>query len=191
MTCQSNASLDDDDRQCLLQVARNAIRHELCQYVPLEINADDFSPNLRPVRATFVTLHIEDKLRGCIGSLEAHRPLVVDVARNAGAAAFADPRFPRLGRDEFERIDLHISILSPPEPVQFESEADLLTKIRPRVDGLILTESTHRGTFLPDVWRQVAQPQQFLEHLKMKAGLPADYWSDTIQIQRYTTESIP
>ncbi len=191
MTCQLTANLDDDDRHCLLQVARNAIRHELYQCVPLEINADDFSPNLRSVCATFVTLCIEDKLRGCIGSLEMHRPLVVDVGRNAAAAAFADPRFSHLAREEFECIDIHISMLSQPEPVHFESEADLLAQIRPCVDGLILTESTHRGTFLPDVWRQIEQPQKFLEHLKMKAGLPADYWSDSIQIHRYTTESIP
>ena len=191
MTCDPVAKLDDEDRRCLLQVAGDAIWHELCQYVAMEINSDDFSPNLRALVATFVTLQIEGKLRGCIGSLEAHRPLVIDVARNAGAAAFADPRFPRLARDEFERIDIHISILSSPEPVEFESEADLLTRIRPQVDGLILTELTHRGTFLPDVWQQVAEPRQFLENLKNKAGLPADYWSDTIQIQRYTTESIP
>ena len=191
VTDPCTSSLGDEDRGTLIQVARNAISHELYQHVPMEVDVDRFALALRQTRAAFVTLRINSQLRGCIGTLEAHQPLVLDVARNAAAAAFADRRFPRLTRDEFRRVNIHISILSPPEPIDFASEADLLGQLRPGVDGLILTELTLRGTFLPDVWHEVREAQQFLQHLKMKAGLPADYWSDTIRIERYTTESIP
>lgn len=181
----------DGERQVMLQLARDAIAHELHQYVALSVDPLAYPEPLRRVRATFVTLQIAGRLRGCIGTLEAHRPLVVDVARNAGAAAFADPRFPRLGRSELDQIDIHISVLSPARPMQFTSEADLLGQLRPGVDGLILSDGRHRGTFLPAVWEQLSGAEQFLHQLKQKAGLPPDHWSDTIAVARYTTESFP
>lgn len=141
------------------------------------------------MRATFVTLEIGGALRGCIGVLEAIRPLVVDVARNAFAAAFEDPRFPRLTRAELPRLDIHISVLTPPEPMHFDSEADLLRQIRPGIDGLILEDRGRRGTFLPSVWEQLPKPDEFFEHLRHKAGLPGGYWSETLIVSRYTTES--
>jgi len=134
---------------------------------------------------------VETSLRGCIGTLEPQWALVLDVAKNARAAAFEDPRFPALTWPEFDRLEAHVSVLSMPEPMQFESEEDLLAQLRPGVDGLILEESFYRGTFLPAVWESLAEPQEFLRHLKQKAGLHPDYWSDTIKVQRYTTESIP
>ena len=185
----SFTQLNQTQRQTLRQLAREAISHELYQYVALSVDPSQYPPPLREDRATFVTLQIDGKLRGCIGTLEAQRPLVTDVARNAGAAAFSDPRFPRLTRSEFEPVDIHISLLSPAVPIDFESESDLLGKIRPGEDGLTLTEKNHRGTFLPSVWEQIDDPKQFLQHLKLKAGLSADYWSDSVQVSRYTTES--
>lgn len=149
----------------------------------------NYPETLQQPRATFVTLNIHENLRGCIGTLEAHQALVSDVAHNAHAAAFHDPRFPPLSQREFKDIEIHISILSPPEPMQFTSEADLLKQIRPGIDGLLLEENHHRGTFLPSVWESLHTTQDFLTHLKYKAGLPADYWSDTIKVSRYTTES--
>ncbi len=142
-------------------------------------------------RATFVTLTIDAQLRGCIGTLEARRALVEDVASNAYSAAFEDPRFAPLERAEFERLDIHLSLLSAPEPIQFGSEKDLLAQIRPSLDGLVLEEGARRGTFLPSVWEQLPDPVEFLRHLKRKAGLPADYWSATLRVSRYTSESIP
>ena len=184
-----SSPLNQTQRQTLRQVARDAIAHELYQYVAMDVDPSQYSPPLCNDCATFVTLQTSGKLRGCIGTLEAQCSLVADVARNAAAAAFSDPRFPRLTRSEFESLEIHISILSPSVPIEFESESDLLGKIRPAEDGLTLIEQDHRGTFLPSVWEQIDNPKQFLQHLKLKAGLPADYWSKTIQVSRYTTES--
>jgi len=142
-------------------------------------------------RATFVTLTIGGQLRGCIGMLEACRPLAEDVAANACAAAFEDPRFPPLTKKEFEKLEIHISVLSPPEELNFSSEEDVLRQIRPGIDGLILQDGFHRGTFLPSVWEELPQKELFWAHLKLKAGLPADYWSDTVRVFHYTTEYFP
>jgi len=183
-------SLTKEQGQTLLQVAQKSIQHGLDKSQPLEVEVLDYAKELRETRATFVTLEIDNKLRGCIGTLVAVRPLVSDVAYHAYAAAFSDPRFPGLGRDEFPLLDIHISILSEPEPIDFDSEEDLIQKIRPGKDGLILTEGMYKGTFLPSVWESLSHPRDFLRHLKQKAGLPQNYWSDSIEVQRYTTESI-
>jgi AmmeMemoRadiSam system protein A len=128
-------------------------------------------------------------LRGCIGHLEATLPLVEDVAENAFSAAFRDPRFPALRDTEYAALELHISVLTPAEPLDCNSESDLLRQMRPYQDGLILAEGLRRGTFLPSVWEQLPEPREFLRHLKRKAGLPDDYWSPSLQIYRYETES--
>jgi len=146
---------------------------------------------LKEERATFVTLTIAGALRGCIGMLEACRPLVEDVVENARAAAFGDPRFEPLSKEEFDQLEIHISVLSPPEEMNFSSEADLLAQIRPGEDGLILQEGGRRGTFLPSVWEELPDKELFLMHLKMKAGLPNTYWSDTLLVSRYTAEYFP
>jgi AmmeMemoRadiSam system protein A len=174
----------------LLQLAGDSIKKGLYGET-FPIQATDYAEPLRVMRATFVTLHVEEKLRGCIGTLEPRRTLVEDVVTNAYGAAFRDTRFPALTWPEYERLDIHISILSLPEPVQFSSEEDLLAQLRPQVDGLIIEEGVYRGTFLPSVWEQLPEPREFLRHLKYKAGLPPDYWSSRIRVQRYTTESIP
>ena len=183
-------SIPPEDRQTLLQIARSSIRHGLEKGQSLVIKAADYPARLQEDRATFVTLTINDMLRGCIGTLEANRPLVQDVAGNAYAAAFCDPRFPPLAEHEYDKLSIHISVLSPTEPINFNSEEALLKMIRPGIDGLVLQEGRFRGTFLPSVWEQLPDRRDFLRHLKLKAGLRPDYWSDTIEIQRYTTEII-
>jgi uncharacterized protein len=184
------SALTPAHKQQLLQLARESIRKGLCGE-SLSVRAADFPEPLRAPRATFVTLQVDGQLRGCIGTLEARQPLAEDVASNACGAAFRDSRFPALTWPEFERLDIHVSILSPPEPLPFSSEEDLLAKLRPHVDGLILQDGFNRGTFLPSVWEQLPAPREFLRHLKLKAGLRPDYWSKNIRIQRYTTESVP
>lgn len=174
----------------LLDAARESIRKGLCGET-IEVHAHDYPPELRTPRATFVTLHVNGELHGCIGTLEARRPLVEDVAGNAYGAAFQDTRFPALTWAEFERLEIHISILDPPEPMTFSSEADLIAQLRPQVDGLILEHGHQRGTFLPSVWESVREPREFLRHLKLKAGLAPDYWSQDIRVQRYTAVSVP
>jgi hypothetical protein len=186
-------SLSEQDRRTLHGVARASIQYSLehghnARYETI-LSLRDYPPTLQEQRATFVTLHLNDALRGCIGTLEARQPLAIDVAHNARAAAFEDPRFSPLTQKEFDRLSIHISVLSVPEPMSFDSENDLLDKIRPGVDGLILTANYHKGTFLPSVWESLPTAEQFWSHLKLKAGLPASYWSDDIKVERYTTES--
>jgi len=182
-------ALSSEDRQTLLDLARTSIKKGLCGKT-FTIKPQNYSAALQAQGASFVTLHVDKKLRGCIGTLEAEQPLVQDVVKNAYAAAYSDPRFPALTWPEFEHLDVHLSILNPPEPIHFESEEDLLRQLRPGVDGLILKDGFNRGTFLPSVWESLPQPRDFLQHLKLKAGLPPDHWSDTIKVDRYTTESI-
>lgn len=182
--------LGAEERRTLLELARASVRKGLCGET-LAVRAEAYPPTLRAPRASFVTLKVEGRLRGCVGSLEARLPLVVDVVRNAHAAAFRDPRFPALTWPEFERLDIHLSLLTPPEPLAVGCEEELLALLRPGVDGLVLSEGARRGTFLPSVWEELPEPHEFLRHLKLKAGLPADYWSPTLRIERYTTESIP
>jgi len=175
-------------RAQLLDTARRSIGHGLAKGQPLPVDPQQFGLPLNAAGASFVTLHIGEALRGCIGSLQAHRPLICDVAENAFAAAFRDPRFPPLREDELKSVKLDISVLSQAERVVFDSEQDLLNRIRPGVDGLILKDGNYRGTFLPSVWESLPDAGQFLTHLKLKAGLPSDHWSDTLEVWRYTTE---
>ena len=103
---------------------------------------------------------------------------------------FKDPRFPPLKQSELKELEIHLSILSPSEPINFTSEEDLIAQIRPNIDGLILESGSRRGTFLPSVWQSIPTSEQFLNHLKQKAGLAKNYWSDQIKVYRYTTEMI-
>lgn len=176
-------------RSTLLDIVRQSINHGLEQGRPLTVSIDRYPQPLQNNHASFVTLHLKHTLRGCIGSLEAYRPLVKDVAENGYAAAFRDPRFSPLSQSEAVLLTIHVSVLSLAEPIIFSSEQELLDTIRPGIDGLILEDKSHRGTFLPSVWESLPEPESFLAHLKQKAGLPVDYWSDTIRISRYQAES--
>lgn len=190
--------LPEADRKLLHQLALDSIKYSLDRGYSGRTNdalfestlrLSDFSDDLRQPRATFVTLHLHDELRGCIGTLQAHQPLVFDVVQNARSAAFQDPRFSPVTKSEFPLLEPHISVLSIPEPIEFSSEEDLLEKIRPGIDGLVLTAAGHRGTFLPSVWDSLPTTREFWLHLKNKAGLPANYWSNSVKVERYITES--
>ena len=184
-------SLNNLQKTKLLDLAKASIQHGLETSQPLSIDWRNYPAELTEKRASFVTLERQGLLRGCIGTLEALRPLAQDIVENAFAAAFRDPRFPPLTNAEFADLDVHISILSPAEPLHFSSEKDLIAQLQPGLDGLILKEGHQRGTFLPSVWDQLPDPQQFLQHLKQKAGLPIDYWSDTLKVSRYRTDMFP
>jgi AmmeMemoRadiSam system protein A len=174
----------------LLNLARESIGFGLQHGRPLATTPDACPPELLEPRASFVTLKKAGALRGCIGSLEPTRPLAVDVAANAFAAAFRDPRFPPVTPDELDELSIHLSLLTPAEPMTIGSEAELICQLEPGVDGLILREGSRRATFLPSVWETLPDPSEFLRNLKRKAGLPENYWSDAIRVSRYRTEMI-
>lgn len=165
----------------LLVRARNAIAAEL----DLPQQPEPGHPDLASPGATFVTLTQDGQLRGCIGSLEAHRPLERDVRANAVAAALRDPRFPPLTAAELARTRVEVSLLTAPQAMPVASEADALRQLRPGIDGVILSAGMRRATFLPQVWEQLPDPRTFLANLKQKAGLPADWWSEEASLQRY------
>ncbi len=182
-------SLTEAHQQQLLELAKASIKHGLQTGKPLKINLTDYPVEVREHRATFVTLHLKKQLRGCIGMLEAIRPLVEDIYENAFSAAFKDSRFPPLTHQEFKELEIHLSILTPAEHISFSSEQDLLDQLQHGIDGLILQEGYYKATFLPSVWESIPNPEQFLKNLKQKAGLPPDYWSNSIRFYRYRTES--
>jgi AmmeMemoRadiSam system protein A len=180
--------LGDAERHTLLALARQSIAHGLAEGRPLQVEPEDFAAPLRARRAAFVTLQEAGQLRGCIGHLEARQPLVRDVADNAFAAAFRDPRFPPVQSGELAALHIEISVLTPAVAMTFASEEELLAQLQPGRDGLILEDDGARGTFLPSVWESLPEPAEFLRHLRMKAGLPPHYWSPRLRVSRYRTE---
>lgn len=177
-----------DHRAALLKTARQALTSRITKGKPPHLDTDSFAQPLRTHGAAFVTLQKDGKLRGCIGSLTAHQPLIADVVENTQKSATEDPRFPPVTAEELDRITLKIAVLSPSEPMPVTDEADLLSKVHPGRDGLILSDKGRRGVFLPMVWDSLPEPQEFLAALKQKAGLPRDHWSDTLQIRRFCAE---
>jgi AmmeMemoRadiSam system protein A len=181
-------SLTDREREILRQVAQDSILHGLREGSALRIPLENYPDSLRREGAVFVTLQQDGQLRGCIGSLRARRPLVEDVAENAFAAAFRDHRFAPVSEDEADSLELHISLLTPPESFPVKSREELLAALDPGRDGLLLEDPPHRSTFLPQVWEALPDPEDFLGELLLKAGLPRDHWSETLTFQRYAVE---
>ncbi len=170
----------------LLALAKSAISEKL----GISLNGD-MSVNaawLNETGACFITLKINGALRGCIGTLEPHRPLLRDVSANAVSAAFHDPRFPPLTPEEFDQLRIEISVLGSLEPIQARDENDFLNQLKPGVDGIVFEYGPHRATFLPQVWEQLPDPHTFLAHLKLKAGLATDFWHPDVLLYRYRVE---
>ena len=168
--------------QALVVLARNAIG---MRFGVAEARALDH-PALERPGATFVTLMLEDELRGCVGSLEPRRALSADVGANAVAAAFRDPRFPPLAAREFPSTSVEVSLLSPQEALAFADEDEFVRQLRHGVDGIVLSHGHHRATFLPQVWETLPEPRQFVAALKRKAGLREDFWAPDVKAARYT-----
>jgi len=171
----------------MLAMARSAITAILNAERPDVPSVDDLPDWLQPLRACFVTLESHERLRGCIGSLDAHRPLGQDIILNAVSAVTRDHRFAPLQSGDPVRISL--SVLSPLTPLPVSSETELLAVLQPGRDGVVLQAGEHRATFLPVVWQSLSTPEAFISELKRKAGLPSDYWSDNVRIWRYHTDS--
>ena len=183
------ACLSPAHREAALGIAGQALRARVRRGRTPYVDLGSFAAPLQSVAASFVTLKREGRLRGCIGSLKASRPLVEDIADNAGKAGFEDPRFRPVSEEELDGAEIEIAILSRPAPIAFRDEADLLAQLRPGRDGLILRDGSRRATFLPKVWDALPAPEGFLGALKAKAGLPSDHWSDEVGAWRYMAES--
>ena len=192
MAATHSSNLDADSDQLLLDIAASAIECRLdgsAREAPPDLAA--LPTSLTRTASCFVSLQTRAGLRGCCGRLEAFRPLAEDAWHNAQASAFADPRFPPLQAREWPLVSqIEVSVLSALEPVAVTSEAQLLDKLVPGVDGLVLACGGRRATFLPRVWDQVADSREFLRRLKMKAGWPPDYWARDMAVQRYSTTEV-
>ncbi len=187
-------SLSPEEREYLLNLARDSITYAAKDQDLPAVDLEAVSPNLRRDGASFVTLNKYGRLRGCIGSLEARRPLVIDVQRNAVDAALRDPRFPPVRPDEVDDLSIEISVLGLPEPVDYDDAESLFDKLRPGVDGVVIERGWHRATFLPQVWEKLPDERQFLERLCLKAGLRPDAYRDgdlvvlTYQVEKFKEE---
>ena len=181
--------LGDADKHALLGLARESIEAglDLRRLAPLP--ARSYPASLHEHRSAFVTLHVDQALRGCCGSIEPQYPLFEEVWRSAAAAAFGDPRFPALRASEWPHTCVHVSVLERLQPMPSSSEEEVLNWLQPGVDGVVLQLGFARATFLPSVWEQLPDKRSFLQHLKAKAGWPVNFWSPEIQAWRYGTES--
>lgn len=174
----------EEQGRLMLALARAAIARELDVPTP----PPPHPTWLDETGAVFVTLTEAGRLRGCIGSLTAHRSLGADLEHNARAAALRDPRFPALSQAELARVRVEVSVLTPATTMTFMDEADALAQLRPGVDGVILEYGHHRSTFLPQVWEQLPDPRLFMSQLKQKAGLSGDFWDKDVNLSRYGVE---
>jgi len=182
--------LDPEARRAVLDAAATAIDSGLGRSIAAPPVAGRLSPPLAEHRASFVTLTLDRALRGCCGSLEPARPLLVDVWHNAQASAFHDPRFAPLTAAEWRGVDLEVAVLTPCERMVVASEHELLLQLEPGRDGLVLAWHGMRATFLPKVWEQVDGPREFLRRLKQKAGWSGDFWASDLEVWRYETEIV-
>lgn len=182
------------DASIYIQIVKTAIQEH---FDGIPVNKDAYLsayPELSKEKATFVTLTLNKHLRGCIGSIIAHHPLIDDLISNARSAAFHDPRFPPLSIEEFTKISIEVSILTHPQEITYKDRIDLSNIIRPNIDGVILRLGNYQATFLPQVWEELSDFESFFSHLGMKAGLgndPLAYHPDiyTYQVQKYKEES--
>lgn len=178
------------DAKLLLSIARLSLEAEVARRTPKRLDLSELPPGLGEPRGCFVTLRQGETLRGCIGSIEASRPLAFQVAEQARGAGFRDPRFPALQAPELEKTGIEISVLSPPEDFSVATRSALLDALVPEVDGLVLQDRQARAVFLPAVWKQLTEPDAFLKQLMLKAGLAEDHWSDDLVFSRFRTDSI-
>ena len=178
----SSKPISRNKGKILLPIARSAISGALGRVH----RADEEAPWLLEKGACFVTLTQNQQLRGCIGTLEAHRPLLLDVKANAQSAALRDPRFLPLAAAELESTEIEVSLLSAMQALQFAGEGEALAQLQPGVHGVVFEFGRHRSTFLPQVWEQLPSVAEFMAQLKYKAGLSADFWAEEVRLSCYT-----
>ena len=183
--------MNQKQKQYLLQLARRALEKYLQNQTILQIDETDLSPELTKPTATFVTLTKNGELRGCLGELEAQKPLYQSVIDNSLASAFLDPRFPPLSAEELPEIKIEISLLGPLKKLpSFQNQAKLCSYLSQKKPGLFLKKGSAQATFLPQVWEELPWPQDFLSQLCLKAGLPPEAWQNLdLELFEYQVES--
>lgn len=182
-------TINSEDRQILLELARRSIESASRKRKSPKIRLEDYSQRMQQHAASFVTLTIQGALRGCIGTLQAYQPLVLDVVDHAAAAAIEDYRFTPISPSEVQMISIEISVLTQPEELNYADAADLKLKLRPGIDGVILKDGRMRATFLPQVWEQLPEKEDFLSHLCAKMGAPIDHWKNkNLEVMIYQVE---
>lgn len=174
----TNKMLNQAEQDILLKIAREGLEKSVNGDPLPRINFENLPRSLQEDGASFVTLTVREGLRGCIGTLQPYQPLAKDVQEHAAAAALQDPRFPRVTPAELPGISIEISVLTPKSPLIYQDAQDLLSKIRPGIDGVVLQEGFRKATFLPQVWEKISDPALFLSQLCLKMGAPADLWRD-------------
>jgi AmmeMemoRadiSam system protein A len=165
-----------EEQKTLLRLAREAMEYGVKGQKLPPLDASSLTSRLRENGASFVTLTVRGQLRGCIGALEPYQSLAEDVREHAVAAALEDPRFPAVSERELSGIQIEVSRLTRPVPLEYANASDLLSKLRPHVDGVILRDGVHRATFLPQVWEKIPDPAEFLGNLCYKMGVNPDLW---------------
>lgn len=181
--------LDSEEKQILLKLARQSIERVVRGLPSLQVELELYSQRLQALGVSFVTLTKEGDLRGCIGALEAYQPLVQDVCEHAAAAATEDYRFQRVQENELGLVEIEISRLTPPQVLAYTRPEELLEKLHPGVDGVILRDGMRRATFLPQVWEKIPDGAEFLTHLCQKMGAPWDLWrKKPLQVLVYQVE---
>lgn len=177
------------EQKKLLEISRDTLLFYFENSKKIELDSKKLNKKFLEKKATFVTLTLGDQPRGCVGNILPKFPLYKDIINNSLSAAFADPRFPNLKKDELNNTKIEISVLSKPKRIIFDSIEDLLKKIKPFEHGIILQSSFHQATFLPQVWEDLPDKRDFLTNLSMKAGLSADAWKDPeVEYFNYTIE---
>lgn len=186
---EMDVPLNSQERQILLRIAREAVAHAAAGKTLPKLELSALPQRLQQHGAAFVTLTNQDRLRGCIGTLQASQPLALDVQEHAAAAASQDYRFPPVTPQEVGQLEIEISRLSPSRELEYADAHDLLAKLRPSVDGVVLRRGVQRATFLPQVWEKVPDPADFLTQLCYKMGAPGDLWRrEHLQVQTYQVE---
>lgn len=181
--------LNSQERQILLRIAREAVAHAAAGKSLPKLELSSLPQHLQADGAAFVTLTIQGRLRGCIGALQASQPLALDVQEHAAAAASQDYRFPPVTPQEVGQLEIEISRLSPSRELDYADADDLLAKLRPSVDGVVLRRGVQRATFLPQVWEKIPDPPDFLTQLCYKMGAPGDVWRrEHLQVLTYQVE---
>lgn len=181
--------LSTEEKQTLLRLARQSIQLAVAKRPLQHLRLEDYPPALRADGASFVTLTIHGDLRGCIGALEAYQPLVQDVCEHAVAAALEDYRFLPVSRGEVDLLSIEISRLTPPQPLEYQQPAELVVRLRPNIDGVILRDGARRSTFLPQVWEKIPDTQEFLANLCLKMGASPNLWRmRPLQVFTYQVE---